>query len=245
MKKADFMTGFLFWTLLGIIIIIPTTLWASKFFKLSDKAAGSYSQLVSLIGNIRDGELLSMPLYMDDNSAIIGVTKNSKRFEAKSQQGSATSLAYYEVTDPKCQGKTCICHCKEMGYEIKSTFETKITCKESRCNPFEDLEFLKIRPLNDLNIQTSSSNLDKKWENGFIIFTQTKATSDVADYGNFLVSALNFGGLIEEVKKRNKVVYIQRYRNYVNVCYNRICITDDTKNNILATEVAQDIKDFT
>lgn len=244
MKKADFMLGFLFWTLLGIIIIVPASLWASQFFKLSDKAASSYNQLGLLLQDIRDGELLSMPLYMDDKTAIIGISKISKRFEAKSQQGSATSLTYYEVTDPKCQGKTCICLCKEIGYETKTTLEWKITCKETSCEDFNDIEFLKIRPISDFEVPTDKlSKISSWWENGFIILTDSKVDSFSGD--RTLLASVNFGGAINIIKKKTKTVYIQRYRNYVNVCYNQTCINEDTKNKILSAEVAKDIKDFT
>ena len=244
MKKADFMTGFLFWTLLGIIIIVPASLWASQFFKLNNAAANSYNEMISLIRGIRDGEKLSMPLYMDDATAIIGISKNSKRFEAKLQQGTATSLTYYEVTDPKCQGKTCVCFCKEIGYETKSTYERKMTCKETSCYNFDEIEFLKIRPISDFEVPNDKFfQLSHWWENGFIIITNSRIDSFLGD--KTLVGTVYFGGAINEIKKNTKAIYIQRYRNYVNVCYNQTCITEDIKNKILGEEVSKDLKDFT
>ena len=231
-NKADAMLTFLFWTVVGLMIFIPTCAVSAKFLKVGDKAGGSYNQLLSLASSIKDGELLSMRLYMDDNTAIIGISKNSNRFESKSSQGSATSVAYFEKP-PECQSKTCICLCSELGYTNINILETRITCgKTPECYPFENIEFLKKRPLTDFTVPTDKlSKIDYWWENGFMIITQNKLDKTI-------LAKIGFGGIENFMIKKEKTIYIHRKRNFVNVCYSQNCITDDIKKQIDIDESA-------
>ncbi|MBI3035518.1 hypothetical protein HYY71_04290 [Candidatus Woesearchaeota archaeon] len=183
-----------------------------------------------------------MKFSMDDNTAIIGTSRGSKRFEAKSRQGSATSVAYFENTHPKCEGNTCICLCKNIGYETVN-FETKIKCEQIYdCNAFDDIQFLKIRPLTDFEAPQpypGLKRLDYWWENGFIILTQTKFEND-----RTLLATIGFGGLQEQMKNKEKTIYLQRYKDYVNVCYSQNCITSEVKNQISSSEAIESFKLF-
>lgn len=231
--KAQIMLKFLFYAILGLVIFLPAVLWASKLLKFGDRGMDSYNTMLRMVYEVKDGELLSMPLYMDDNSAIIGISKNGKRFEAKSRQGPSTSVAYFEKNDPKCEDKACICLCKGIGYEKISLLEGKITCKDTICHSLAQTDFLKIRPLTDFSVEQPTPGpvkYDYWWENGFAIITQTQV--DKITGSQLILATLGFGGLKNEMMKKLKTIYIQRYKNYVNICYSSNCITSEIKNQI-------------
>jgi len=237
MIKSQIPLKFLFWTIVGLLFFIPVSLWASQFFKLSDKSTSSYSKLLQLVSEIKDGELLSMPLYMDDNTAIIGVSKNSDKFEAKIKDPPVIT-AYFEHNDPKCANKACICLCKEIEIEDQG----KITCEEKKCSPFDKIDFLETRPLTDFSVPQPHPGLykyDYTWENGFAIITQTDVNDFLGD--KTILANVGFGGLADRMKKKLKAVYIQRYKNFVNVCYNQTCIPDELKK-LIAEELSIIIK---
>lgn len=245
MKKANIVLSVLLFTVIGLLFFFYGTAIASKFLKFSDRALDSYNGLLGIVSDIKDGERRSMPLFMDDNSAIIGISKDSKRFESKSGQASVTSTTYFEKSDTKCEGKSCICLCKKISYEGINYLEGKIVCKDTkktRCNSFNNIDFLKIRHLTDFTVPKDklSEKINNWWENGFIILTQTKVESD-----RTLLARLAFGGLLNEMKKKEKTVYVERYKNYVNVCYSKNCMTDEMKKEIDLEEMKKDIVDFT
>lgn len=228
--KAQIMLKFLFYAILGLVIFLPAVLWASKLLKFGDRGMESYNKMLEMIYEVRDGELLSMPLYMDDNSAIIGISKEGKRFEAKSRQGPSTAVTYFEKSDPKCEGKACICLCKGISYETVSLLEGKIKCKDTICHSLAQTDFPNIRPLTDFTVEQPIPGIVKFeywWENGFAIITQTQA--DKITGSQIILATIGFGGLKNEIVKKLKTIYIQRYKNYVNVCYSQNCITDEMK----------------
>lgn len=237
--KAQIMLKFLFYAILGLVIFLPAVLWASKLLKIGDRALGSYNTMLEMIYEVRDGELLSMPLYMDDNSAIIGISKNSKRFEAKSRLKQTESTTYFEKNDPKCEEKACACLCRGISYESINVLEGKIKCKETICHSLAQTDFLKVRPLTDFSAPQPYAKLatyDYWWENGFIIVAQTD---------NLILAKVGFGGLKNEMVQKLKTIYMERYKNYVNVCYSRNCITSEVRNQIDPNVAIDSFKAFT
>ena len=231
MKKADVMLTFLFYTILALVIFIPTCMWASQFLKIgSTRAADSYNQLVQLVSGIGEREISSMPLYMNDNSIIFGVSKNSTRVETLTYDPiSGTRIINGYVERPiKCEkDKACLCLCKKdvaaEGNQIK--------CNGGiQCSTFDKIDFLKTRIINDLTLEKTA--IDKSyalWENGFILANSRNREVLLKAYS--FVPRENLVGQTPEINsnsQKQRTIYVQRYQNFIGVCFSRTCITDET-----------------
>ena len=217
MKKADTMLTFLFWTVLAIVIFFPTAIWATQFFKLSNKTLDSYQKLVEIIVSIKDGETLSLPFYLEKDSFVVGFAKANGKFENHIYKYDAiepTEITYVFDRPTKCiLGKTCICACVEMSFSQKTKPNSIVCNKEPVCANFDSIDFISERVI--------KKNLDKplvSWKGGFII-----SKGSLAEGLNLLQPA-------------SITVYAERYNNIVDVCFSRPCIIVET---IQKTDVNQ------
>ena len=86
--------------------------------------------------------------------------------------------------------------------------------------------------MTDFTVPTDKlSKIDYWWENGFMIITQNKLDKTI-------LAKIGFGGIENFMIKKEKTIWIQRKRNFVNVCYSQNCITDDIKKQIDIDESA-------
>ncbi|MBI2557960.1 hypothetical protein HYW20_01450 [Candidatus Woesearchaeota archaeon] len=209
MKKADTMLTFFFWTVLALVIFIPTTLWASQFFKLGNKTLDTYYKLVENVVSIKDGETLSLPFYMEKNTFIVGFAKVSDKFENHAYKYVAiepTEIAYIFNRPSKCSnGKACICACVDMSFDQKTKPYSVACNKEPICANFDSIDFVSEKII--------KKDADKplvSWKGGFII---SKGTP---------IEGLNL------LQPASTTVYVERYTNLVDVCFSRPCITTET-----------------
>src|SRR3989344_6908347 len=145
MKKADIMLSILFWTLVGLIIFVPTSIFASKLFKLSSKEQNSYFKFAEIISSLKDGEQLSSPVYMSGKSFIAGFAKGSSKFENHQfrYSGVAPTDAAFELNKPeKCANSACMCFCNGMELDQKKKPILILCNKEPICPNFNSIDFL-------------------------------------------------------------------------------------------------------
>lgn len=215
MKKADIVLGILFWTLVGLIIFFPTALFVSKLFALSGKGLESFNKLAENIASIRDGEKfpLSSPIYMEKKSFIVGFAKNSNRFENHRFRYSGvepTDVAVVFDKPEKCAGKSCLCFCNSMDLNQKQQPISILCDKELICTPFNSIDFLPEK----IVIKDENGRTRLLFKGGFIFIR------------GFEIEALNPN------RAATFTAYVERYKNIVDVCTERPCITSEIMQKI-------------
>ena len=153
-KAVTIPLQFLMYSIVALALFIPTVLWASSFFKLSDKSLASYNELVITISGIKEGEIASSALAISKDTLIFGVSKNADKAESyvirpnenileffRTISGSKKEPGAYIDRPSECKKeKSCLCLCKK-GFSIE---ENKITCKNKPiCNSFENIDFME------------------------------------------------------------------------------------------------------
>lgn len=213
MKKADIMLGIIFWTLVGLIIFFPTALFASKLFNLSSKGIESFNKLAEIIASLKDGEQLSSPIYMEQKSFIVGFAKNSNRFENHRFRYSGiepTDVALVFDKPEKCAGKSCLCFCNAMDLNQKQKPISILCNKEPICTPFNSIDFLPEKIIR--KDETGKTRL--LFKGGFIFIR------------GFGIEALNPN------QATTFTAYAERYKNIVDVCTERPCMTSEITQKI-------------
>ncbi|MCK4521476.1 MAG: hypothetical protein KAU20_02800 [Nanoarchaeota archaeon] len=205
-KAITYPYEFLVGLIIALVVFIPTVLFASQFFRLSDQALDSYNKFAGLIESVDEGELESIPLYMDKGTAIVGFSKDNDLFVVKnSPKENAGILLKMEKSENLCmEGRACLCLCRKGLEFIRSppTFE----CKKMICNELpENLDFAKNIPKEVKEIKTW-----QLYHDGFMIYNDKKAPTNL--------------GLIQ-YKDRLKTIYIERKNDKIYICEKSPCIT--------------------
>ncbi|MBI2102134.1 hypothetical protein HYT53_05995 [Candidatus Woesearchaeota archaeon] len=213
MKKADIVLGILFWTIVGLMIFVPTALFASKLFNLSSKGLESSNKLAEIIASLKDGDQLSSPVYMEQKSFIVGFAKNSNRFENHRFRYSGvqpTDVVVVFDKPEKCAGKSCLCFCNTMDLNQKQQPILILCNKEPICTPFNNIDFLPEKII-------------RKDENGK---TRVLFKGGFMFIRGFEIEALN------PSQAATLTAYVERYKDIVDVCAERPCITSEIKQRI-------------
>ncbi len=199
------MLKFLFYTILALVIFVPTVLWGAKFLKLSDKTFDSYNKLIGLIGSIKEDEILSLPFYMDKKSALAGFSKMSNKlenYEFLSRLKSSGKLTSMFNKPNECQDKkACICLCEGYDLDKKTEPKTSICDKKLICNSFDNIDILSEK----LTHESYNRKAYDYWDGGFLFLGDQNAL---------------------------RTLYVQRYKNSINLCFSGQCITDEIKEII-------------
>ncbi|GEM_PF-3483114 len=213
MKKGQ-MLKFLFYAILGLIIFVPTAMFASKFLKINDKARDSFNSLASTIEQtsaslrpLRDGEIASNVVYMDSKSIIVGFSKQSNQFESHfySTPDDITSAEIIFQRPKECiENKACMCLCTE--YDSKSSpLQPQVDpCSDPYCKSFNNIDFV-------------SQKIGQKWKDG---------SPKLQWMGGFLYLR-DVPGISERLEINDKAVrtfYIQRINDLIDVCLESPCI---------------------
>lgn len=224
-KKASIISlEVLIGVVISIIIFVSAATIISNFYRLSDASKDSFSQLVALIEEVNGdnhGTRKSMPLRMDEDTAIIGFPKNNEDFKAMGLITSRAGLLKGDYFFPKpvdrgCEkDKACICLCRELDSEYK---KGEIKCKDEYllCKNFEELEFS--------NPFLLSRSLD---------FYEPKKDAKASEFAQF------------------RAVYVEKYSEYdensVAVCKDTeedSCISKEYKNKNKAIYGLKKLKEF-
>ena len=225
MKKADLMLTFFFFLILGLLFFIPSSLWASQFFKLSSKATDSFYKLKEIVGSIKDGEILSMPFYMDKKSFVVGFAKGSSRFENHEfvyDRQNPDKIVFVFDRLKNCDGlKACICLCSGVDLEQKNEPYSAVCNFEPKCTSFDNIDILSEKTVRRYGLGKPQNS----WKGGFLHLRNVPAVAN---------------GLVQnQIEKRT--FYIQRYRDIIDVCLDSPCMADEMKKQI---ELNEPIKTF-
>ena len=235
MKKAQ-MLQFLFYTILALVIFIPTISWASQFFKLGDKSLKSFNELSGTISSINDGKIKSMPLYLNPKNLIVGFSKDASATESVIYNTWPSDVTIRSASRPsECEKeKSCICLCKE-GVKLESN---SIICTEKViCNKFEKTNFFEKRPVGEIPFKHSKLSKKTEWRNGFFLSNSKDTTLLKRIYP------------VDTVQARSRVpntitVYVQRYKDFVNVCYDKNCITNQMIDDLNKEDAIKEFNIF-
>src|SRR3989338_1727707 len=133
----------------------------------------SFENLVNEINLLSEAESKQAILYMDEGTAVIGFSKNTKEFRCYGcPQAFLSNAILYSIQKPSnndCQDKPCICLCL---YGLISSplsgSESKINCERFSCRTLKQDIVPKISlegALKKRNVQLASYPY---WENGFL-----------------------------------------------------------------------------
>lgn len=227
MKKSIIMLKFLFYTLLGLAIFVPAVMFGTKLFAATDtKGFDSYDKLVEIVSSIREGEILSTPLYMEKKSVIVGFSKDADRFETQ-EHGSMSNpirIVFDRPTDCE-ESKACICLCS--GFKVTKHSDSNINynseCEERLiCKSLDTIDILAEKA-----VKYETGN-PFTWRGGFL-------------FGNDLPKTLQVG--LAQNQQATRTFYVERYEGIVSVCLENPleipCIPDEIKEQIDVSKVVE------
>ena len=216
--KKGIMLNFLFWTILALLIFIPTVLWASQFLRLSNKQEQSFNNLAGTIDSpetpFRDGEIQSTSFYLDDKSLIAGFAKTSSTFELhnyypKNPNSDQIGFRFKRPNLDNCPiQKACICLCKDY-VSLQEPSAEPPECAKPLCKSFDKLDFLSEK--------VTEKEKDGSTKSGF--------------KGGFLYYRSK-DNPIQQISVATKTLYVEKYKNFIDVCLSYPCFTPEIKERI-------------
>ena len=243
MKKSSILLKFLFWMIVGLIFFIPSCMLINTLMKEDVEASSieSYTNLKELIDSVKDGEVASIPLYMNKKSVVVGFSIDNNRFENHyyHEDGEDEIKTVFDKPlgcENCCEvGKACLCLCS--GYERnKGTDPYSAKCEDMLiCNPIENRDILSYKEVK----RRDNGQLEYSWKGGFLLhreisnyFGSFNPYSKVSEHFTF---SEDVNGL-EKNTKVTRTIYVERYKNVVDVCLAGPCMTDETKAHIDASQ---------
>lgn len=214
------MLDFLFLAVLALVIIIPTSIFASKLLNFNKKSLQSFESLVAEISSqdLEDGNINSIPFYLDKGSILAGFSKRSNKFEKHNyytKNPNKDQIAY-RFTRPNldnCQiEKACICLCKDSYQGLQDPLPETTECNDAKCAAFDNINFLNEK----ITDKDEYGNPKSGIKGGFIFFSKSDSTLPNESIGT------------------GTTLYVQRYKNFIDVCTNSPCINDESKAAINA-----------
>ena len=208
MNKKGLMLKFTLIIILGLLFFFSAAFFANKLYGVTkiNEPNKSFSVLKDRINSIQPDERKSLTLVMDDNSAIVGISAQGDfRHVFKS-----TQYIFFTMKKPdKCKDTACICRCTNVRKK-EGTEPSELICDSNRCTAITQVDFLsKSTPKYE-----SPRSTEYEFQNGFII-----ARDDVkGDVGTYFP---DYANLIS----RRRGVFIERYKDIVNVCEKSPCFT--------------------
>ena len=174
-KKADTISYEFFVRLVFAIILVLTAIFMVKsFFNLSSQAESSFDELSEIISNIKDGELQSFPLIMDDNTVILMFNKGSNEINFDSASDPLTNLVTHPfkfIRPDSCPtDSACICLCASGNTLQDPEANTgSFTCEKSICKSTEKEIFYRESLISALPASTELSMTTKHFKKGILI----------------------------------------------------------------------------
>ncbi len=214
------MLSFLFWTLLALIIFVPTVLWASNIIDFNTRAAESFERLASIIPSkeLNDGDIQSMPFYLDKKSILVGFSSHSSKFEKHNyypKNPNPDQIAY-RFTRPNLEScpieKACICLCKDSYQGLQDPLPETTECNDAKCRAFDNIDFLSEKIADKYEDGSPKSVI----KGGFLFFSKSDSTLPGESIGT------------------GTTLYVQRYKNFIDVCTASPCINEESKAAINA-----------
>ena len=218
-KKGAVADEFFFTLIVAIVIFVPTVMWATSWFRLTDRGLDNYNTLVDKIGLLKSGEADSMSLYLDTDTAILFFEPDAEYVsllsDIKDISWSATGIRGYDYTylaverPSECEnGMSCVCLCQEAPDSMVVNMNTKTFDPDVLITQNKD------------KIPTCTKSICSSYENEDF-FTKTKSNFK----GGFFIER----GWSKAKVPKYRAFYLQRYRNVISVCDEPRCITSAEK----------------
>ena len=132
----------------------------------------SFENLVNEINSLSEAESKQAILYMDEGTAVIGFSQNTKEFKCYGcPQAFSPTPFYYSIQKPsnnECRDSPCMCLCvADLISGPLSGSESKINCRLYSCRALKE----NIAPRISLETALKKRNVQLAnypyWENGF------------------------------------------------------------------------------
>ena len=224
---------------ISIVIFVSAATIISNFYRLSDASKDSFSQLVALIEKVNGGNhgtRESMPLRMDEDTAIIGFLKDKESVvsigEIKTKYVTFSELESVFNKPSACEkGKACICLCRQP----ERLEDRNFICKDENliCKTLNGLDFIG----NGFIISRS------KMPDIFTIHSPLISTEDMSQlrdisvekyigYGEKLIAVcenLEEGSCVgQEYRKEKKAIHsLNNFKNFIELCKDREFVEDE------------------
>ena len=209
-KKATALPVPLFLLLLVFALISLFAFYTAliaPLFRLSDTALTSFDNFVDEIEKLQDGELDSKGLVLDKDTAIIGFSKSKNAFQ---YTFGFSSFLMNRPSSNACEGKACICLCRD-GLEMgTSTGPNELICSQFECRSLSNTDFSPYQP----NFFTDRDLSGDKFQNGFFILRGNKA-----EFADFATTGTNLIELIGNTnyEKSPRTIYFEKENGLVKV----------------------------
>ena len=234
-SKKAIMYEFIVRLVIALVMVTSAILIGKSFFRLSDEALDSYNELVKEIGDIKEGELRSMPLIMDKETAMIGFSKNSpslKKIWWKYLEGLYLKREAYFKRPNSCSiNNSCLCLCRE-GWESTYIDEstTEYSCEKIICNDFQT-DFLKKMTEQEFGLITEDQSDVVLSKNGKFPADSENLEDPHFPTGFLFVRDVTYSHFPEKTERRF-TTYFERYKNKIGICFKSPCFSEQTKKEI-------------
>jgi hypothetical protein len=215
-KKADIEIGweFIVRLIIALVLAFSACAIATKFFRLSDEAQESYSNLITFIEDLDPGELKSQPIRLDKQTALLGFEPNSTEIKIYyNVEWGAVSRKFVFQRLPACKtDKSCLCLCTEFERTDAVLNTGYFDCKKAMCRNFDNLIFV------DEMCTPEQEDCVLEVDNGFAA-----------------VRAIKYGWsqtLASTKDPRIRTIYAQNYKGTTYLCWNSPCISEEMKKEI-------------
>ena len=219
---------------IAIIIFASAATIISRFYRLSDASKDSFNQLVALIGEVNQdnhGTRKSMPLRMDEDTAIIGFLKNKEsvvsigEIETKYVKYSNLESIFNKPSNCK-KDKACICLCRK---PIRKKDSRNFICEDKNliCKTLDGLDFI-----GDGFIISRSQMPDIFTIRSSLISTEDMSqfrdisVEKYSEYGEELIAVcenLEEGSCVsKEYREEKKAIYgLKKLKEFIESCKDR------------------------
>jgi len=254
-KRADgpTMLEFVVRLVIALVMVITVIAIAKSCFRISSEATGSYTELVTVIDEIQEGELRSKPIILDKGTAIFGFSKNSEKISL-TNRGIITKEDKPAITIDRpsaCEkDAACLCLCSsKWGRKKALSFPHEMVCNGNiYCQNIDEIDFIQEQDLKDFGVDIKDFYSYFKLVGGFTFERYNKDfLDDYAEFESYFlplftgIKAINpredlpsLHGSVSPIvfDERVRTIYIQRYQDKVAVCFNSPCITEEIKQEL-------------
>jgi hypothetical protein len=219
MNKKAIMPEALIRIIIAVVFAVTFIFIGCKIFSsTSNEAQQSYTAFIEEIKNLKDGEMKSMILVMDDETGVFGFSKSTQKIPVSKVYLNPNTekwndRAFYLTRPPVCNtGTMCICLCTGISLDNNNIKCNKIFC--------ENIEAMDIPKGPSVTINNEEIPDD------FFVNVRSKTISK-----QFSDLSGNNPSYISD--DRRHTVYNERYRNYIKSCTSSDCIVGLTKTETL------------
>ncbi len=121
-----------------LFVLVPSCIFASKFFTLTEKAAENFldfTEKIKEVNNLPLGSKRTFVLIMDQQTYVYPLNDQSRDFHVTRDPVGGTEVDFTLGSTPECLNQNCYCLCRE----YKDT--TDRNCLDLICAPLSTVTF--------------------------------------------------------------------------------------------------------